>query len=94
MPDLQGLCMFLGYCVAKSFHTSVCDLFWSITRHMHSLIIQGHASMPLILQFPIYTMLPSKDNIDVHAPQAGREEDLNADEAPRPPRYRPWNHQT
>jgi hypothetical protein len=54
--------------------------------------------MPLILQLPtrfIYTMLPSKDNnTDVHAPQVDHEEDLNADEAPGPPRYRPWNRQT
>jgi hypothetical protein len=53
--------------------------------------------MPLILQLPtrfIYTMLPSKDDIVVHGPQVDHEEDLNADEAPGSPKYRPWNRQT
>jgi hypothetical protein len=56
--------------------------------------------MPLILALKrllrlpnrfIYTMLPSKDDVAVHATCVDHEEEQNADETPR---YRPWSRQT
>jgi hypothetical protein len=42
----------------------------------------------------IYTMLPSKDDVAVHAAHVDHEEEQNADETPESPRYRPWSRQT
>jgi hypothetical protein len=42
----------------------------------------------------VYTMLPSKDDVAVHATHLDHEEGQNADETPESPRYRPWSRQT
>lgn len=59
--------------------------------------------MPLILAFQrlmrlhnrfTYMMLPSRDDVTVHAVHVDREEEQTADETPGPPKHRPWSRQT